>query len=220
MTQEGKTDAIRRWVNDPTNEQAVRDALAFCDGDGHSIVAPEAFPMLAGSGLVEMLTRTIHSDGTPKGTIIGPDGTIRDHVDGITTLSMQETIADMLGVPRPPLSGRGFRARAARDAAVAYLDRRQVDELVGADDPMAEPSSVRVEIERAEPLTLVVDASRDQEPLDEARTMDLTPSPREYRRLLRLVINESPVADDVAWATRELDRVRGVESWAQIGDRP
>lgn len=187
--------AVVAWVNDPKNEQAIRDALAVCDGDGHSIVLPEAFPSLVGSGIIERLTMTFESDGTLKGSIT-KDGRPVDKVEGIYTLHVQESIRDWLGLPSSGMNGRGFRARAATSTIIAHFDARQVDELVGASDPMAEP-----------------DTSRDGEPLAETATMNLTPTPDEYRRLLTMVRLRSHSIDDREWAQREFDRVKDVVAW-------
>jgi DNA-directed RNA polymerase subunit RPC12/RpoP len=53
----------------------------------------------------------------------------------------------------------------------------------------------------------------------EARqSFDLTPSPSEYRHLLRMVIQYSPNKSDRNWAMGELRRVKNVSNWHQGAD--
>jgi len=46
-------------------------------------------------------------------------------------------------------------------------------------------------------------------------TIDLTPTPEYYRKMLRIVIENSTNKDDVAWAREELQRVKDVQQWAK-----
>jgi len=45
--------------------------------------------------------------------------------------------------------------------------------------------------------------------------IDLTPTPEQYRRTLRFLIDHSPNKADVAWAKKELSRVKGVRQWTK-----
>ena len=47
------------------------------------------------------------------------------------------------------------------------------------------------------------------------KTIDLTPTPEQYRKTLRFLIDHSTNRADVAWAKRELERVKGVRQWAK-----
>jgi len=46
-------------------------------------------------------------------------------------------------------------------------------------------------------------------------TIDLTPTPEQYRKTLRFLIDRSTNKADVAWAKRELERVKGVRQWSK-----
>jgi len=51
--------------------------------------------------------------------------------------------------------------------------------------------------------------------LREARYDDLTPTPREYRLLLKLCIAHCPDAGTVNWAEKELAQIKGLTNWKQ-----
>jgi hypothetical protein len=46
-------------------------------------------------------------------------------------------------------------------------------------------------------------------------TVDLTPTPEQYRKTLRFLIDRSTNKADVAWAKKELARVKGVRQWGK-----
>ena len=46
-----------------------------------------------------------------------------------------------------------------------------------------------------------------------AKSIDVTPSPTAYRKMLRVIIDSSTKKADVAWAKKELKRVAGVKKW-------
>jgi len=58
---------------------------------------------------------------------------------------------------------------------------------------------------------------RDQTTPD---TIDITPSPRQYRLMLKAIITCSTIPNDVQWATQELARVRDVQEWQETHDQP
>lgn len=47
------------------------------------------------------------------------------------------------------------------------------------------------------------------------RTIDVTPTPEEYRKMLKAIMEASTVKADRIWAKKELDRVRGVKKWGK-----
>tara|TARA_R100001510_G_C7594140_1_gene162877 strand:- start:58 stop:189 length:132 start_codon:yes stop_codon:yes gene_type:complete len=40
--------------------------------------------------------------------------------------------------------------------------------------------------------------------------IDMTPSPKVYMRILNVIINDSPIEEDVCWAEEELKRWRKI----------
>lgn len=42
--------------------------------------------------------------------------------------------------------------------------------------------------------------------------IDLTPSPKTYMKILSVIINDSPIEEDVAWAKEELERWRKIHA--------
>jgi len=56
----------------------------------------------------------------------------------------------------------------------------------------------------------------EEESVNEGRhVFDMTPSPSEYRHLLRMVIQYSPNKSDRSWAVAELRRVKNIGNWRQ-----
>ena len=45
--------------------------------------------------------------------------------------------------------------------------------------------------------------------------IDITPTPEAYRKLLRLIIENSTSQTDRAWAWEELERVKDVTEWGR-----
>ena len=84
--------------------------------DGHSILKPEALAD-AGSPLavVEHLTTTHRSDGTPKGTIF-IEGQPVEELKGVHGLDVLRFLARALGVEYRDAIGRGFEAPNIRAA--------------------------------------------------------------------------------------------------------
>ena len=50
------------------------------------------------------------------------------------------------------------------------------------------------------------------------KSIDVTPSPEGYRKMLRVIADNSTVAKDRTWAKRELRRVKGVKRWSKRED--
>ena len=89
--------------------------------DGHSILKPQAF---ADAGLpdqvVQHLTRTYRSDGSPKGTIF-VDGQPVPELQGIYGLDCLRFLADGLDVSYRRALGRGFEASNIRTALAEHF---------------------------------------------------------------------------------------------------
>jgi hypothetical protein len=97
-------DAVRRC-----GPEIILRAAARCDG--HSILKPEA---LTDAGLppavVEHLTTTHRSDGTPKGTIFVGGQPVKE-LRGVYGLTALRFFASALGVEYRDAIGRGFEAQ-------------------------------------------------------------------------------------------------------------
>ena len=99
--------------------EAILRAASLCDG--HSILDPDA---LISAGLppavVEQLTVTHRSDGTPKGTIFVGDRAVGE-LRGVSGLDVLVFLADAFGVEYRPAFGRGTRAHNIRAALRRHL---------------------------------------------------------------------------------------------------
>lgn len=108
------TDAVRRC-----GSEAILCAAGRCDG--HSILKPEA---LADAGLpaavVEYLTNTYQSDGTPKGTIFVAGHPVAE-LRGVYGLDALRFLAAALGVKYRSAIGRGFEAQNIQAALREHL---------------------------------------------------------------------------------------------------
>ena len=99
--------------------EAVLRAAALCDG--HTIFDPQAF-VRAGlpPEVVEHLTDTHRSDGTPKGTVF-TNGQAVPEVRGVYGLDVLRFLAAALGVEYRSALGRGFPAEHIRQALRRHL---------------------------------------------------------------------------------------------------
>ena len=99
--------------------EVILRAASRCDG--HSILKPEA---LTDAGLpapvVEHLTVTHRSDGTPKGTIF-VDGQPMKELQGVYGLHALRFLASALGVEYRDAIGRGFEAQNIQAALHLHL---------------------------------------------------------------------------------------------------
>lgn len=84
--------------------------------DGHTIFKPQAF-LDAGllQAIVDYVTQTYRSDGSPKGTIF-VDGRAVEELAGIYGLDLLRFLAAALGVEYAGAIGRGFQARHIQEA--------------------------------------------------------------------------------------------------------
>ncbi len=100
--------------------------------DGHTIFKPEAF-LDAGlpKDVVEHLTRTHGSDGSPKGTIFVKGEPVKE-LAGVYGLDMLRFLADALGVKYTPAMGRGFEAQNICAALKQYVDSAPVTKPVSS----------------------------------------------------------------------------------------
>jgi len=107
-------DAMRRC-----GPEVILRAAGRCDG--HSILKPEA---LADAGLppavVEHLTTTHRSDGTPKGTIFVAGQPVAE-LRGVYGLDALRFLAAALGVEYRDAIGRGFEAQNIQAALRRHL---------------------------------------------------------------------------------------------------
>jgi hypothetical protein len=94
--------------------QVILRAAALCDG--HCILKPEAL-LEAGlpAAVVEHLTATHRSDGTPKGTLFVAGQPVAE-LRGVYGLDALRFLAAALGVEYRRALGRGFEAANIRDA--------------------------------------------------------------------------------------------------------
>lgn len=101
------------------------------EGNGHAIIGPDCFVEMGFMPeWVDLVTHVHESDGTPKGTIFGPDGRAVQKLEGVYSLSMLYRLCDLLGVDSKSAGsymGRGFQARALAGVLLAapfFKDRR------------------------------------------------------------------------------------------------
>lgn len=108
-------DAVRRC-----GPEVILRAAGRCDG--HSILKPEALTD-AGlpSAVVEHLTATYRSDGTPKGTIF-VDGEPVKELRGVYGLDVLRFFASALGVEYRDAIGRGFEAQNIQTALRRHFE--------------------------------------------------------------------------------------------------
>ena len=104
-----------------TPPAAVLKAVEICDG--HTIFAPRAF-LDAGlpARVVEHLTRTHRSDGSPKGSLY-TGGRVVPELKGVYGLDALRFLADGLGVTYGRKMGRGSQAEAIKRALCEHLAR-------------------------------------------------------------------------------------------------
>jgi hypothetical protein len=89
--------------------------LAICDyldGDGHSIFGQGWLRELnVPEDYIDAVSRTHHSDGSPKGSISNPDGELVESLQGVYSLDLYRRMGRDLGMPGSAFGGRGFEAR-------------------------------------------------------------------------------------------------------------
>lgn len=101
--------------------QALKQAVEDIGGDGWSILKPEFFlDKGIDAELVERLTYTHKSDGSPKGTIFNEQGQALLHLKGIHTLSFLDALGRVFGVSSSKM-GRGFQARELSEGLLKVL---------------------------------------------------------------------------------------------------
>lgn len=95
-------------------------AAGLCDG--HSIMAPNAF-LDAGlpAAVVDHLTRSYKSDGSPKGTIFVAGQPVKE-LCGVYGLDVLRFLAQSLGVEYRSAIGRGFEAQNIQTALHQHFD--------------------------------------------------------------------------------------------------
>lgn len=111
-------DQIRQCTPD-----IILRAADLCDG--HSILKPQAF-IEAGlpQEVVNHLTRTYRSDGTPKGTIF-VNGRPVQELAGVYGLDLLRFLASALEVEYQSAMGRGFEAQNIQVALQRFFKSRQ-----------------------------------------------------------------------------------------------
>lgn len=83
------------------------------EGDGHTLFSPEYYaPHFSKAELGEAgLIRVHESDGSAKGSIFAPDGSLIEKVEAVYNLSFLYWIHGKLGITEYPRAmGRGFQA--------------------------------------------------------------------------------------------------------------
>lgn len=94
----------------------VTEALAtgVIIGDGHSLYSPDYYaPHFTADELRKArLVRKHESDGSPKGSIFGEDGSVIAEIEAVYNLDFLAWVASMLGVTKyARCEGRGSRAQ-------------------------------------------------------------------------------------------------------------
>jgi hypothetical protein len=82
--------------------------------DGHTLFSPEFYaPFFSAEELkAARLIQTHTSDGTPKGTIFGSDGSVIERLEAVYNLDFLYWVAGSVGVDKYPRSmGRGSQAQ-------------------------------------------------------------------------------------------------------------
>ena len=99
--------------------EVILKVAARCDG--HSIFKPEAFSE-AGlpNEVVEYITHTYKSDGSPKGTIF-VDGQPVKELKGVYGLDLLRLLASALNVTYRRAIGRGFEAQLIQQALTQHF---------------------------------------------------------------------------------------------------
>ena len=103
--------------------ETILAAASRCDG--HTIFKPEAF-LDAGlpKEVVDHLTHTHGSDGSPKGTIFVKGEPVKE-LAGVYGLDMLRFLADALGVEYRRAMGRGFEAQNIHAALRQHFATRK-----------------------------------------------------------------------------------------------
>lgn len=96
--------------------QRVIEALknGTIEGDGHTLYSPEKYaPYFTEAELEEAGLIEIHkSDGTPKGTITAPDGSVLPELKAVYNLHFLYWVASKVGVTQSVrANGRGSQAQ-------------------------------------------------------------------------------------------------------------
>ena len=96
------------------DNQAILDLLKVIGGDGHTLydAADEIFQTMP-KALMDMVTQTHKSDGTPKGTIF-KDGQIVEEMHAVYGLDLLWRLATEVGADTKLAAqkmGRGFQAQ-------------------------------------------------------------------------------------------------------------
>ena len=109
------SDATKSKITKEMVKKAIEDKVI--NGNGHSIYEGGHY---ADAGFdCGHLVRVHESDGSMKGSITGPDGEVVDELKGIYSLDFHYWLAGEAGLPADDFGtfmGRGFQARAIRDA--------------------------------------------------------------------------------------------------------
>lgn len=104
-----------------TKPAVLMRAADLCDG--HTIFTPQAFLDAGLPGdVVEHLTRTHASDGSPKGTVF-VSGRAVTELRGVYGLDVLRFLAAALEVEYPDCLGRGTEARMIQAAIKSHLGR-------------------------------------------------------------------------------------------------
>jgi len=116
LDSERQRSIIRRQQENLDKVDTAKLYEFVSEGDGHGIIGPDHFIEMG--FLPEWVDLVVHvheSDGTPKGTIFGPDGAAVKELEGVYSLSMLYRLCGLLGVDSAKAGsymGRGFQARA------------------------------------------------------------------------------------------------------------
>ncbi len=92
--------------------------------DGHTI--PRRWPRRGCREVVDALTTTYRSDGTPKGTIF-VEGEPVPELRGVYGLDALKFMATALGVKLPSFIGRGFQAQGIQRALHDHFKKKGAD---------------------------------------------------------------------------------------------
>ena len=108
--------------------QTVLDVIEYLGGDGHGLYDPAFLTDRdVPDALVARVTTVHKSDGSYKGSIFAPDGSVIEETRAVYSLDLYRAINRDLGLPGSSMLGRGFEARQLHGQIEAALNERKND---------------------------------------------------------------------------------------------
>lgn len=92
--------------------ETIINIIDHLGGDGHGLYDPQFLTQLGvPEELIKRVTITHKSDGTYKGSIFNPDGSVVKEMTAVYSLDLYQIINSDLGLPSSKMLGRGSEAR-------------------------------------------------------------------------------------------------------------